>query len=93
MDKLGVIGKVPYTPRVIRDKRYKVWVDAKRRITALYDLDQDPLERANLLPTKHQELASVLEKMRRVVTATPEIDGRPRYGKRLAQPWDRQHKK
>lgn len=93
MDKLGVIGKVPYTPRVIRDKRYKVWVDAERRITALYDLDQDPLERANLLPTKHQELASVLEKMRRVVTATPEIDGRPRYGKRLAQPWDRQHKK
>jgi arylsulfatase A-like enzyme len=93
MDKLGVIGKVAYTPRVIRDKRYKVWVDAKRRITALYDLDQDPLERANLLPTKHQELASVLEKMRRVVNATPKIDGRPRYGKRLAQPWDRRHKK
>ncbi|MEE2886799.1 MAG: sulfatase-like hydrolase/transferase [Planctomycetota bacterium] len=93
LDELGVVGKLPYTPRVIRDKRYKVWVDQGRQITALYDLRDDPLERTNLMATRPAGLGPTLEKMRGVIASTPKLDARPRYQKRAARPWDRKPRK
>jgi len=92
-DELGVIGKVPYTPRVVRDKRFKIWVDRSRQVTALYDLQDDPLERNNLLGTEREDANAALRTLHRVVNATPELDARPRYRERKPQPWDRKRKK
>ena len=44
-----VIQGPDYADRVLRDKRYKVWLDKAPQITALYDLSEDPLERHNQL--------------------------------------------
>ncbi len=89
LDADGVRGKVDYTDRVIRGKRYKVWVDTNKRITELYDLEKDPLEQTNLLGVDRPELAVALKKFQAIVDDTPDRDARPRYRKRPARPWDR----
>ena len=89
LDKEGVRGKADYTARVIRDKRYKVWVNENREISALYDLKNDPLEKNNLVDGDEASVAAVLEKFQAVVDATPDRDARPQYRKREALAWDK----
>ncbi len=60
LDKKGVRGKADYTERVIRDKRYKVWVSEQRKITQLYDLQSDPLEQKNLIAGTKSDVSSSL---------------------------------
>ncbi len=90
LDKDGVRGKVDYTARVIRDKRYKVWVDKSRKISALYDLENDPYEKKNLLLVGRLSTPAqlALEKFSAVVDSTPERDARPQYRKRKPLAWD-----
>ena len=89
LDADGVRGRQDYTDRVIRDRRYKVWVGPERKITKLFDLEKDPLEETNLLGSGRQEVAAALKKFQAVVDSTPARDARPRYRKRAANPWDR----
>ncbi|MCZ6793165.1 MAG: sulfatase-like hydrolase/transferase [Planctomycetota bacterium] len=89
LDAQGVRGVHDYTDRVIRDKRFKVWVDTDRSIVELYDLKDDPLEQRNLIGSDRPELAAVLKKFQAVVDSTPRKDARPTYRKRPAQPWAR----
>ena len=60
LDQKGVRGKVDYTERVIRDKRYKVWVSEQRKISQLYDLRSDPLEQKNLIESAKSDASSPL---------------------------------
>ncbi len=79
LDENGVRGKADYTARVIRDKRFKVWVNEQRRIDRLHDLEADPFEESNLIEsTKRQHVAAV-KKFQAVVDSTPERDARPQY--------------
>ena len=89
LDEHGVRGRYDFTDRVIRDKRYKVWVNTHRKITELYDLHNDPLERNNLIRSDKPELAAALAKFQAVVDSMPENDARPQYRKRQPMPWDR----
>ena len=90
LDALGVRGKVDYTSRVIRDKRFKVWVDTDRRICELYDLVHDPLEQTNLIDSDRPDAVDALQKFQSVVDRTPPRDARPQYERRQPLPWDRQ---
>ncbi|MFH5805671.1 sulfatase-like hydrolase/transferase [Alienimonas sp. DA493] len=92
LDEDGVRGKTPYVGRVLRDKRWKVWVDTDRRIEQLYDMKHDPQERTNLLPLEDDApagAAEALAKFRAVVAGLPAVDARPRYAPRPANPWDK----
>ncbi len=89
LDEKGVRGVVDYTERVIRDKRYKVWVSEERRITQLYDLHTDPFEENNLIASTRIEHLTAIGKFQAVVDAMPERDARPRYEPRKPNPWDR----
>lgn len=92
-DGEGVRGVLDYAPRIIRDKRFKVWVDPERTIQKLFDLDRDPLEQHNLLDDVGAGISivpsGVLSKFQSVVDSMPAVDGRPRYRPRNPTSWDR----
>jgi len=89
LDNKGVRGQVDYTERIIRDKRYKVWVSEQRKISQLYDLQSDPLEQKNLIGSTNPEHLAAIEKFQAVVDTMPENDARPKYTPRKAQPWEK----
>ena len=89
LDDKGVRGRKNFSPRVIRDKRYKVWVLHNKKISRLHDLQEDPLEENNLLDSKEEEHKQALAKFKQVVDALPDNDARPLYEPRAANPWDR----
>ena len=89
LDAEGVRGEVDFAERVIRDKRYKVWVDTNRKVNKLYDLQADPHEEENLIRSEEPAHRAALAKFERVVAAMPERDARPRYTPRGPNPWDK----
>jgi arylsulfatase A-like enzyme len=91
LDEKGVRGKQDYTERVIRDKQFKVWVSPDKKIDRIYDLLHDPLEKTNLLDSDQPAVLAALKKFQAVVDETPDRDGRPRYRKRQALPWDKRY--
>lgn len=86
-----VVPKEPYDERVLRDKRYKVWVDGKGAITKLFDMLKDPWEEKNLLATGTltAEQAEALTKFKAALATFPKEDAAPAYTPNPAQPWDR----
>ncbi|HAZ00224.1 MAG TPA: N-acetylgalactosamine 6-sulfate sulfatase, partial [Opitutae bacterium] len=78
-----------FATRVIRDKRYKVWVSNQRQIIRLHDLIEDPWEATNLLGSDRAEHTQALKKFQKVIDSLPEKDARPLYAPRAANPWDR----
>jgi arylsulfatase A-like enzyme len=89
LDEKGVRGVRDYATRVIRDKRYKVWVGGDRSIIRLHDLKADPYEEKNLLDSTEPPHVAARSKFQAVIDATPAKDARPKYDPRKAQPWDR----
>jgi arylsulfatase A-like enzyme len=89
LDEQGVRGVNDYADRVIRDKRFKVWVEPSKQITELYDLIEDPLERDNLIGSNQPDHVAALKKFQKIVDATPDRDVRPMYRVRKENPWDR----
>ena len=89
LDEDGVRGTHDFADRVFRDKRYKVWVEHKPEITALYDLENDPLELQNLIKSNKSEHLAALKKFRAIIDSQPKVDGRPLYRPRKTNSWDR----
>ncbi|MGB2823818.1 MAG: sulfatase-like hydrolase/transferase [Phycisphaerae bacterium] len=89
LDEKGVRGQNDFADRVIRDKRFKVWVDTNRKITHLHDLKADPWEEKNLIDSKDPPCVAALRKFQAVVDSMPAKDARPKYDPRPASPWDR----
>ncbi|MHC4681855.1 MAG: sulfatase/phosphatase domain-containing protein, partial [Planctomycetota bacterium] len=89
LDEKGVRGAVDYAERVIRNKRYKVWVSEKRKIAQLYDLRSDPFEETNLVDSTKAEHLAAIKEFQTVVATMPEKDARPRYTPRRPNAWDK----
>ncbi|MDD7983546.1 sulfatase-like hydrolase/transferase [Lentisphaera marina] len=89
LDDKGVRGAKDFSTRVIRDKRYKVWISNERQIIRLHDLKKDPWEENNLITIDKPEHKKALEKFQSVLDSLPEKDARPLYEARAANPWDR----
>ncbi|MEM7230576.1 MAG: sulfatase-like hydrolase/transferase [Planctomycetota bacterium] len=87
-DAEGVRGRADYAGRVLRGDRYKVWVGEDRKLEALYDLQEDPLEQNNLLSSKSAEHVAARTRFESIVSKMPAVDARPKYRKRQALPWD-----
>jgi arylsulfatase A-like enzyme len=84
-----VVPADPYDERVLRDKRYKVWVDGEGEITKLFDMQNDPWEEKNLIDSENAEDRAALHKFRATVASFPDEDAAPAYKKNPPQPWDR----
>ena len=89
LDEQGVRPGKDFVKRVIRDKRYKAWVNTNKHIDRLHDLQQDPKEETNLIDSKAEEHQQALAKFQQVVNTLPDKDARPSYEPRTANPWDR----
>jgi hypothetical protein len=90
LTRKGVRPRCDFTPRVIRNERYKVWVDQAGQIARLHDLQADPWEQTNLLHEGGGETAGVLSMFRDAVAAMPTEDAWPRYRPRAPNPWDKE---
>ncbi len=91
LDETGIRGVNDFSSRVIRDKRFKVWVDTNKKIERLHDLIRDPQEETNLLligDLTAEQIAAV-QKFQAVVNLLPDIDARPIYEPRKPNPWEK----
>ncbi len=84
----GVVPAVDYADRVVRDKRFKVWVE-NGAVSRLYDLQKDPAETKNIIDSTDPDAVAALEKLTAVVESFPEKDGVPQYDPTPPQPWDK----
>ncbi len=88
LDSRGVRPQQQYTDRVLRDKRFKVFVE-KGRITRLHDLQDDPEESANLVGSSQPIHVAARRKFSTIIAGFPKRDPRPRYTPTPPQRWDR----
>jgi arylsulfatase A-like enzyme len=75
----GVENEWHFRDRVLRDKRYKLYVGTDRRAQKLIDLQADPLEEHDLLPTAGAEAQAAAQKLVKAVETFPEADNEPAY--------------
>lgn len=73
------VNGMPYRDRVIRNKRFKLFIDKNRQPEKLIDLQNDPEEKMNLLDNPAH--IQVLKELSSVADKFPETDASPRYQK------------
>ena len=78
-----------YDDRVIRDKRWKLWVGTNRQPEKLYDLKADPWEEKNLIDSSDPAAQAAKKKLWAVIEPMPRKDPGPRYIPNPEQAWDR----
>jgi arylsulfatase A-like enzyme len=89
LDEQGVRGVEDFANRVIRDKRFKVWVTNGKKVDRLHDLAEDPWEETNLVRGDLGEAQqAALRKFQAVLDSLPDRDARPLYEPRAPNPWD-----
>lgn len=93
LDKNGVRGQMDFSTRVIRDKRFKVWVSSDKKIGRLHDLTKDPWESKNLLNSSLAEHQKAVQKFQAVIDSLPDKDARPLYEPIEPHSWDRKPRK
>lgn len=84
-----VVPKLTYDDRVIRDKRFKLWIDTNSKPTKLFDLIEDPWEEQNLIDSPGAKAKAALERLSTIAATFPEQDGAPIYKKNPPQKWDK----
>lgn len=81
-DEGSVENWFDFRDRVIRDERFKVYVDTARKIVRIFDLSTDPYEKKNLI---NEEVSNAVgRKFRKVLSGLPQYDAQPRYQKTIA---------
>jgi arylsulfatase A-like enzyme len=88
-DNNRVVPVEAFDDRVVRDKRWKLWVGTDRRATALYDLENDPWETRNLLDSTSPQAQAAKRRLWSVVQQMPQRDAAPQYRPNPPQPWDK----
>jgi len=84
----GVAPKQEFTDRVVRDKRYKLWV-LNGESAKLFDLAADPAEENDLLQSDRPAVVAARKRLEAVVALCPKQDAWPKYHPAPPQPWDR----
>lgn len=82
-----VVPAAPYADRVVRGKRFKLWIEGGRS-TRLFDLRSDPAEEKNLIASLDPGIAAARQELEEAVASFPPEDGTPRYDPLPPQAWD-----
>ncbi len=84
-----VVPSQKFDDRVIRNKRWKLWVNKQRELVRLYDMKKDPTESRNLIDSDAPAARAARKKLWSVIEKMPKVDAAPRYEPNPAQPWDK----
>jgi arylsulfatase A-like enzyme len=85
----GVENQYTFRDRVLRNERFKVLVGPDRQPAGLFDLQEDPHEKENLLKgTLSDSARQTLAELMEVAAAFPPQDADPRYIPNPQQSWD-----
>ncbi|MEQ8217043.1 MAG: sulfatase-like hydrolase/transferase [Arenibacter sp.] len=85
----GVENQFKFRDRVLRDERYKLYIDANRKPEKFFDLIQDPFERSNLVDSlKTGEIENSFKNFMEIVNSFPLEDSDPQYKNNPPQEWD-----
>ena len=85
---MGVENIYYFRDRVVRDRRYKLFIGTDRKPEKLIDLEADPDEKVNLL--NNPEYAAIVERLSQAIATFPKMDNDPKYKRLTVEPW---HKK
>lgn len=88
LSEKGVENQYRFRDRVIRNKKYKLFISSEKEPEKLINLKIDPEEKNNLLSDKTVKNKSALKKLWKVVEMFPEKDNDPVYNPLPPQPWD-----
>ncbi|MEQ8635536.1 sulfatase-like hydrolase/transferase [Gimesia maris] len=77
-----------YDDRVIRDKHYKLWIDANRKPSKLFRITGDQWEEQNLIHSNSPKDQAALDRLTAIAAQFPTKDGAPLYEKNPPQKWD-----
>jgi len=72
-----LVGKYPFTDRVIRSGDFKIYVNRNRVISKFYDVKSDPFETINLL--NNSDYSSEFERLNEFLDEMPIVDNEPQY--------------
>ena len=85
----GVENQYLYRDRVLRNKRFKLYINSKREAVGFYDLKLNPEENINLIDSINSGLrADNFNKLLEVAMSFPKVDQDPKYNANPAQEWD-----
>ena len=85
----GVENQFNFRDRVLRNTRYKLYIDARQQPDKFIDLHRDPEEKINLIDSLTlAERKENFEALLKVAQSFPAKDNDPRYRPNPAQKWD-----
>ncbi|MCH2613962.1 MAG: sulfatase-like hydrolase/transferase, partial [Opitutales bacterium] len=84
----GVENRYVFRDRVLREKRFKLYVSTEREAVKLVDVIADPEEMKNLIDSNDPEAQAALERLSAIIPSFPERDNDPIYDPLPPQPWD-----
>lgn len=79
LTEAGVENQWYFRDRVLRDKRYKLYLGTDRRAQKLIDLHLDPAEEHDILGRPEAEARGAMERLMKVAGLFPVQDSDPRY--------------
>lgn len=89
LTKNGVENQYAFRDRVVRNKRYKLYINSKREPERFIDLLNDHKESNNLLDSLNtEERKSNFNQLYEVVQTFPKKDNDPKYNPNPPQTWD-----
>ncbi len=84
----GVENRFVFRDRVLREKRFKLYVSSKREPEKLVDVLADPEEKINLINSSDPEAQAALARLVPLIETFPERDNDPIYDPLPPRPWD-----
>lgn len=84
----GVENRFVFRDRVLREKRFKLYVNPQRKAERLVDVLADPEEKTNLINSSDPEIQAALARLKPLIATFPERDNDPIYTALPEQEWD-----